>query len=750
MAFGKSIQEIENEIKEQFAFALKNDPIKAKDFLKVAKMNLERALRLTDFMKYNLDYTSFDGRINESLLKTIRHGEYRGIGPTIFCNNNIIGYYCAIMDRGFKKEEMKPTENIYHVDKHTMKILLEDMIKNDKYDVDIILIAQKVLDKDKVNALVMESILKTLKPENAYILNNIDIDPKQKDELYPKLIKKYKLLNKDLPINYQYNSHILLALLEDGRDVRKIGGTFQDDFSEVSKDYLTRLSKSLNGNLDLIRILNDDRLSMELNPNILLALKDSYMLKETDTCANLARGELLYESRYKNLTVNKLALVTNQFGIESNSFKMKCLTIMSKGKDISDDKKIELIEKLNFPLNFFDISFVINNQEKLNEKKLISSDDKEVLRIYNQGYSLENEKALLKVIGNYKSVEEYVDSLIEKQGANLDIKGMCAIAMYSKKRLNALGLNNVKVAFEYIDRDQVGGQYNEYDKTLKLSTNALQKLQVADIVKVIHHEIYHAKQHKNVKEMNTEEEDLLEHSIDILLTGLYPNYYAMNYANLSFEHDADHKAFLDISLKAIKDKDKFVYEGEHIYNRMNEYYTETNLYKRDFTRKLSNDGESVDMYTLMDEIIKNLYEHSPTKYKEIVGDIQKNAPILGYLYDFSTGKRKSMSELFNSYKDCKDEKEKKIYSYLINNLCDKRKHDDATKNSNIIDSLCGYTSIFNGVDLSTIYPELKNIKETKGKYQKYSKYYEKQIEELGMKIRRFDPNSYLNNIFKNR
>ena len=73
----RTIKEIEDDIREEMSFALKKDPIQPKDFLKAVKISVEHALRLTDYMNYNLDYKGFDGRINEALLKAIREGDYR-------------------------------------------------------------------------------------------------------------------------------------------------------------------------------------------------------------------------------------------------------------------------------------------------------------------------------------------------------------------------------------------------------------------------------------------------------------------------------------------------------------------------------------------------------------------------------------------------------------------------------------------------------------------------------------------------
>ena len=739
MAF-RTIEEIEDEIKQQFAFALKNDSIQAKDFLKAAKMNLERALRLIDYMKYSLDYSSFDGRINESLLKAIREGEYRGIGPNNFCNNNIIGYYCAIMDRGFKKETMKPTDNIYHVDKHTMNVLLQDMIKNDKYDPEFIRIAHRVLDKDKVNALIMDSILKTLKPENAYILNKIDISPEQKDNLYPKLINKYKLLKKDIPIEYRRNSHILLALVENGdKNALKVGGNFQDDFSEVSQEYVSRLTKAVSSNLDVLNVLVSEKDAISLNPNILLTLRNTYKSLVSDNSMSTIVTSKILQHKHKKFSVEELATIFSAFDINKTHKSMifnEATTIFSKDNDA---QKIETIEKLNILPTNFGLDFVIRNSKQLTDKKLIDEVDNELLKTFNEEYSKEKEEKLMKLLGKDQTVEEYIQSILKKKANELTIKDMAVMVTYSQKRLLELGVNDVKVQYSEVANNTIGGFYAHSNKTLTLSTsinNSPNGHDVATLVEVIHHETNHAKQYKDVEEMNTDEEDLLEYSIDILLMGLIPDYYQRNYRSMSFEFDADHKAFIDVSIKYAGKSPKLA--DPKIYPTLAENYNKQEMFKKSLYRVLSDDGEKVDLYTILDQIITGTKRENPRGYKAVLEGIAKTAPIIGYLYDLSTGERRDVTQLFNLYDKSSDEKEKKIYSYLIYNLCDKRKHKDASTNIYKVSELAHHRyggSLF-GASEETYkkFPILKNIGEDKKRYQKYAEHYIEEVEKIGVKI----------------
>ena len=661
-----SIEEQQNNIRKELAFALKKDPIQPKDFLKAAKINLDHATYLINHMGYNLDYKAFDSKTNEALLEAIRAGNYAGIGPSSkFANNHIIGYYCALLNRAFKKEEMKPTENIYNVDAKTMSFLLDDMMKQNKLNLEIIKIAQKVIGKDKVNEIIAEEIFKTLKPENAYILNKIDMSPEQKDKLYPKLIKKYKLLNKDIPNEYKRNSHVLLALLEKGENINNIRGSFQDDFSEVSDEYLNKLGlaiKARPSNLPNFATMSAYE-QKSVNPYMLLAIHKYFpnVLGEKNMQNIIYNQVASYYSR--ELSLNDFKTIFNSFNITDPNFKLACLKTKEKNKELSDDDKIRAIREFDLPLMKFGLNFISHNIDKLTELNIINVNDKILIDTYNSNYSKENEAKLLSMLEvQYNSIDEYIDQNMFAPASKIGLFDLCALTLYTKKMLHQKGLNHINVVYD--DDIKTGGRYEESKHRLIITSKALSiGASFGQYINTIHHEINHVQQFKDIKEMNLEEEDVLEFSVDKFLMNTLSNYYLTNYNSISFEFDADHKAFIDIGVKMqnVQKYDRCSYQTLADAYKVQGEYTKTNM------RVVKNGDDPIDMFEILDMVMESLRQMGP-KYKEYISEIKKDTPILAYLYDLKTGKRRTNSELMLLSMNSTDPKEKDIYNYLAGKM----------------------------------------------------------------------------------
>ena len=229
---------------------------------------------------------------------------------------------------------------------------------------------------------------------------------------------------------------------------------------------------------------------------------------------------------------------------------------------------------------------------------------------------------------------------------------------------------------------------------------------------IIHHEVNHAIQNKNVTQTNVDEdEDILEYAKDMVLSfEIDLTFSKKNYLSIAEEFDADFKAMIQTAI-LLKEEDSLFEESAKAFNRClqeSKIDLQNYRYKRNFKRGEKSLAQYFDDTIELNDLIS----------------VKDKYPILGYDYDFNTGKRYTIEELLIKMKKSEG-KDRRIYKCVIKSRCNAYKEGEEKASENL-KKLKEMLKDDNKEEIGLI-TEIENVK---SEIDKYEKLYQKWVESM--------------------
>ncbi len=306
-------------------------------------------------------------------------------------------------------------------------------------------------------------------------------------------------------------------------------------------------------------------------------------------------------------------------------------------------------------------------------------------------YCLEDETKLLRLLGKkYKScknVEDVIKKIYESKLKREDMSLLEAFAfeLYAAKELKSRGLSACVDVFAIDPAMEHMGSHDS--KLLRMyingETNTALKMAL-----VVNHELEHAIQDEYIRTADiVKEYDVDLFSKDRILRTLMSDedYYRINYGNISFEYDAEFKAYMKTAkmfglvdviyehqndLKTLRDNAKKVV-------RFARSEVDENSYFMDMERRNPHHGYFENLNEMFEENMEAIRIKDHKMYLKLL----KENPIIRFDYNCeSCFERKTVRELV----ECLDKSDKKgIYYNLLRARIDLNKEDEDAVDENL-------------------------------------------------------------------
>ena len=291
---------------------------------------------------------------------------------------------------------------------------------------------------------------------------------------------------------------------------------------------------------------------------------------------------------------------------------------------------------------------------------------------YNSSkYCLEDEKLVLKSLAkeypglysNCKNVEEVI-LVMHKHGfikEEFTIMEMLAFQLYAAKKLNELGIVRRVSVFAYNYSMDAIGSHNPNIIDLRVHGDTTT---VEDMVKVLNHEIEHARQFENIKKCNIAQDfDIDIYCKDYVLREIAGrDYYDKYHHHFSDEFDAQFKAVVSSSM--FLDNDKRAKDLKLIKRRAKHYVAsaESEIIGEEGYIRGHKRPEGKALNSFFENEMRELKQNNKGAFEKIV----MNNPIINYEYKIdSSFERKTIAELVADFDKSSDKRDKGIYYNLI-------------------------------------------------------------------------------------
>ena len=431
-----------------------------------------------------------------------------------------------------------------------------------------------------------------------------------------------------------------------------------------------------------------------------------------------------------------MLFVNNDIDFEELPSSLKNVIVRYIDQDYEYNKDFidSLIENKKIPIGYVTSNVLLASTSFLKEYE---NNDDLYKYIYmnidgydSKDYKEADERFILKHLGidykKCKSIEEAIRVMYYNNVTRTDMSliELLAVQLYAAKELNKNGIDKRVDVFAFDFKMSSLGTCS--DKMVNLMING-EADTILDMVNVLHHEIEHAIQEKNIRTCNiSQDADIDVYSKDEILRDLLgKDYYDDNHNRISFEFDAEFKSHIK-SAKLFELVD-IIYEKDKDFLIMEENAIKTVEFSKDITseseyfQNLERDANCRCLNELFEEKMRELYNKDRKKFSTYI----QKYPIIGYEYNFECGfRRKSIKELVDSIEKTADKKEKGIYFQLLKS----RLNNNKEKYSDILSSYSSLVKLREDQSYSEITKRIiEKLIETYGSYEfnKYKGYFYK-------------------------
>ena len=334
-------------------------------------------------------------------------------------------------------------------------------------------------------------------------------------------------------------------------------------------------------------------------------------------------------------------------------------------------------------------------------------------------YNPNDEKFLLQQLGKkYTSCKTVEDAIVLMHKQNLtrdrmSLQELLCLQLYAAKTLHENGLHKVVDVLAVYQKTDSLGMYD--GSTVSLGITG-ENSTILDMIKTLHHEIEHVMQELYIKnaKINADKDIDVFSKDEILKMILGSNYYSRNHHNISFEFDAEFKAYiktalllgLDDSLKteALDKNTILTYALEKLEDT--DYFQ---TYRRDVCHKIN---------FLFETEMNNLKKYDVDLFNQYI----REYPIVKYEYIIASNfTRKSVKDLVDNIENTDSKQEMGIYFNLLKSRLDPSKEESLA----IIDNCIQLEKLYRSSKYTTLTKKIirkliehhKQYKDTK--YQGY-------------------------------
>ena len=478
---------------------------------------------------------------------------------------------------------------------------------------------------------------------------------------------------------------------------------------------------------------DDLNLSDNMNNNFITPHYNSYIV-----LAGLKNGSLSLNpfkdncfSKMNTVHLKNIKLIFDVYSRHNMAYDNKFTDLfiyqLSKNNyyNNGDNTQLELFLSISKMLKFSSLAYSQQNHimpiKNLQELGLINNEDlvalnRDVGNSINSNINIDDILNDLNLDVKPASLEEALILIKDKKAFELSIAESNVLLALTHKILKENNIDGYDLLFNF---DGILGGYgaciNSRQKNIEYTISSDN---IRQLVYNLFHEINHAVQTKNCEEMNFEKEvNLIDFCKDEIIRYIDDTalYYDINYHNISFEFDADFKAYMQTQA--------IFGECEETFQEALEKYKQISNYE-DYSIRIFQDGKKepqqfANIDTCFGIILKSLYKKNKNKYRKLIKIIKSKYPIIEYEYDLEIAEARSINQLLDmaqSYDEKIPHEAKKANAikHIIQYRCNPQKvgETQAKENAQLL-------------EYANIEEKLRNeILESKTNYQKYSQLFD--------------------------
>jgi len=282
--------------------------------------------------------------------------------------------------------------------------------------------------------------------------------------------------------------------------------------------------------------------------------------------------------------------------------------------------------------------------------------------------------------GECTSVEDVLVAMHKNRliREELSVMEMIAFQLYAVKKLNELGIERKVDVFSYNHNFNALGTHDP--KTIEMRIIGSLST-VEEMVRVLNHEIEHARQYENAKTCNIAQDfDIDIYCKDSLLREILGReYYDEHHHHFSDEFDAQFKAMLSSNIFFDDDKGGFDLDTLKREARKSVVHVESELICEErYIREYERPG-GWNLNSFFEKTMQELKENNNAAFERII----KNNPII--TYEYKNGKsfeRKTIAELVECFDKSSNKKDKGIYyNLIISRFCEYKEGEEKVENN---------------------------------------------------------------------
>ncbi|MBR3891391.1 MAG: hypothetical protein IKJ30_04915 [Bacilli bacterium] len=551
----------------------------------------------------------------------------------------------------------------------------------------------------------------------------------KKSKLRGKDIKRM-IENNDFSFLLELNEHKLASLCVKMKSNKIIGKLATLDFDKVEsfisyllEHYITSTYVIKDLFIELLNSNKEKTIEYLVNhsaPYSLLNLVDS---NDYEKLSDMLI-EYLEDKNFKSLPYSSILresfVFTYAYMKKNPKEALDSYKIMSIDK--MSDKQLEIIMGILDKGKYTELPRKYLKNEKVLRRYIESSSERKYILslLDTTTYSSEEEKKLLsKIDGKYNTVEELI---IDMHNSNvkrndMSIYQILAFEMYARKKLESYGATPALVDVFSTTEKRGVYHYSNLDNThhqIAITGDGNRVVSVFDIIRVLEHEMAHAFQEVNRKEMNIMyDEDVDLYSKDTFIRNIAfgwgdsQEYYDFNYIRFSDEYVAE--------VIARVETEKLLNGKRECFQK----YKDKSDVIGDIEYKRNPERFFWGVYHLNDFFEDNFDYEIKRRGKEALEErMKKETPILLIEYDINKEempRRRSIEELLEMMNTSDDKKIKQVcLGLLINRFNEfKEKKEDVEESIKHVESLLKDNKIDKGIASILLHSHRKPIEENK-------------------------------------